>query len=136
MNSLKMMAIVAGLSFGAWPIFMNKSGLNGFISAAVFAGAASICIIPFALYENGFAIPKANWTMVAIAVFIGALGLIMFNGMLAKSPALNIGNLIIITTLMQVVMAASYQIYMSGQITLDKICGYALATAGAYILLR
>ena len=83
MNELQAKAVLAGVFFGIWPLLINRSGLNGNIGSACFSAAALIGVLPFALYSSGFTIPTANWTMVALAGFFGALGLLSFNGMLA-----------------------------------------------------
>lgn len=51
MNELHVRAFLAGVFFGLWPLFMNRSGLTGNISAAVFTVGVFVIVSPFALYE-------------------------------------------------------------------------------------
>lgn len=136
MNDLYMKAILAGVLFGIWPLFMNRSGLNGNVSSAAFCLAALAGVAPFAIYSNGLSLPNANWLMVILAGAAGAVGLLFFNGMLASASLQNVGALFVLTTVAQVTVAASYQVVMSGHLSLDKIGGYIAAVAAAYLLLR
>jgi VIT1/CCC1 family predicted Fe2+/Mn2+ transporter len=136
MNELQTKAILAGLFFGIWPLFMNRSGLSGNVSSVIFSAAVLIGVLPFALYSSGLSIPTANWTMVTFAGIFGALGLISFNGMLANASLQNVGILFILTLVTQTTVAASYQVLMSGHLPIDKACGYVAAIAAAYLLLR
>lgn len=134
--NLQLKAILAGVFFGIWPLFMNRSGLSGNVSSVFFCLTALIGVLPFALYSNGFALPPANWTMVALAGLFAAAGLLFFNGMLASASQQNIGTLLVFVFVVQIAIAALYQIVMSGRLPLDKACGYVAAVVAAYLLLR
>ena len=136
MNDLQLKAVLAGVFFGIWPLFMNRSGLNGNVSSACFSAGALFGVLPFALHSNGFAIPTANWTMVALACFFGALGLLSFNRILAGASLQNVGTLFVLMIVVQVAVAASYQAFMSGHLSLDKVGGYVATAVAAYLLLR
>ncbi len=136
MIELYVKAVLAGVFFGVWPLFMNRSGLSGNVSAVCFTAIALIGVLPFALHSNGLSIPVANWTMVALAGFFGALGLLFFNSMIAGASSQNVGTLYVLNLLMQVVVAASYQTIMSGHLSISKIGGYIAAAVAAYLLLR
>jgi hypothetical protein len=98
--------------------------------------AVLIGVLPFALYSNGLSIPSANWWMVLIAGLISALGVISFNGMLAKAQPVQVGTLLVLMTVIQITVAATYQVIMSGSVTPSKVCGYVFAGLAAYLLLR
>ncbi len=51
MGELQFKAIVAGVFFGIWPLLMNKSGLSGNVSSAVFGLGVLMIVAPFAFYE-------------------------------------------------------------------------------------
>lgn len=136
MNTLYVKAMLGGALFAIWPMFMNKSGLTGNVSAAMFAVCAFVGVLPFALSGNGFSIPTANWTMVFAAGGIGALGLLAFNGALSSATEQNVGTLIVVTTIAQVSVAALYQTVMSGHLSVEKAIGYVAAALAAYLLLR
>ena len=136
MNELQIKAVLAGVFFGVWPLFMNRSGLNGMISSAYFSAMVLVGVLPFALYRGGFSIPAANWTMIAFAGLAGTLGILSFNSMLADASPQNIGTLFVLMIIVQVIVPASYQAIMSGEWALNKIGGYAAAVLAAYLLLR
>lgn len=136
MNDLLVKAVLAGVFFGIWPLFMNRSGLNGNVSSAAYTAIALIGVLPFALYSSGFSLPMANWTMVVLAGLFGALGLLSFNGMLAGASLQNVGTLFVLMTVVQVVIAATYQTIMSGHVSIDRAGGYIAALVAAYLLLR
>lgn len=127
-------AILAGVFFGIWPLFMNKSGLNGNISSAVFCIGVFMMLLPFAISGNGLTIPDANWKMVVPAVIFGAFGLMAFNGMLAGATAVNVGALFATMSVTQIVVAAGYQAIMSGSLSLTKGVGFAAAVLAAFLL--
>src|SRR3989338_2141707 len=124
MNDLRVMAALAGIFFGLWPLFMNRSGLTGNVSSAAFCVAALIGVLPFAIKSGGASLVTANWLMVAFAGLFGALGSLFFNGMLAGTSSQSVGTLFVLMTVIQVAVAASYQIIMSGQLSIDKVGGY------------
>jgi VIT1/CCC1 family predicted Fe2+/Mn2+ transporter len=119
-----------------WPLFMNKSGLSGNMSSICFSSAALLGMLPFAFYSNGLSIPTANWTVVILAGICGTIGMLLFNGVLATTTVKDIGTLFVLMTVSQVVVAVSYQSFMSGHLPIDKIVGYIAATTAVYLLLR
>ncbi|KKS38964.1 MAG: hypothetical protein UV01_C0001G0040 [Parcubacteria group bacterium GW2011_GWA2_42_14] len=136
MNDLRVMAALAGIFFGLWPLFMNRSGLTGNVSSAAFCVAAFIGVLPFAIKSGVASLATANWLMVAFAGLFGALGLLSFNGMLAGSSIQNVGNMFVLMTVVQIVVASVYQAMMNGHVSIDKIGGYVAAAMAAYLLLR
>ncbi|OGU30376.1 MAG: hypothetical protein A2057_11975 [Ignavibacteria bacterium GWA2_35_9] len=48
MESLEIKSIVAGILFGIWPLFLNRSGLTGNLGTFVFATIVLLCVFPFA----------------------------------------------------------------------------------------
>src|SRR3989344_3826804 len=134
MNDLRVMAALAGVFFGLWPLFMNRSGLTGNVSSAVFCVAAFIGVLPFAIKSGGASLATANWLMVVFAGLFGALGLLSFNGMLASASLQNVGTLFVLMTVVQIAIAASYQTIMNGHLSIDKVSGYVAAAVAAYLL--
>lgn len=132
---LYLKAALAGVFFGIWPLLMNRSGLSGNVSAGAFTGLVLAGLLPFALYSNGFTVPKANWGFVLAAGTFGVLGMLCFNGMLAGATPLNVGNLFIFCIIIQVVTPAVYQTMKAG-LSPDKAIGYVAALIAAYFLLR
>ncbi len=137
MSSLIFKAVAAGILFGIWPLFMSRSGLNGFVSAAAFSTLTLLVILPFALYQNGgWMLPTANWGLVIAAGVLAGIALLFFNSMLSQAMPHNVGTLFVICLLAQIVAPAIYQSAMSGGITLSQLGGYAAAGLSAYLLLR
>lgn len=135
--SLELKAVLAGLFFGIWPLLMNRSDLSGNVSSAFFGLFALIGVLPFAIYANGgLALPAANWTMVIWAGVFGAMGLLAFNGMLAGATPKTVSTLFVLMTVVQVVVAAGYQVVVTRQLSADKGLGYVAAGVAAYLLLR
>ncbi|MFA6432556.1 MAG: hypothetical protein WCV82_01950 [Candidatus Paceibacterota bacterium] len=135
MNDLQIKALLAGVFFGIWPLFMSKSGLNGNVSAMAFAGCVLIFVTPFALNSMG-SVGNVNWWMVIAAGVFSAIGVLLFNGMLAKATTQNIGTMIVLQVIAQVVIPAVYQTIMSGNISAIKISGFALAAIASVLLIK
>ena len=91
MNELHVRAILAGVLFSFWPLLMNRSGLTGNVSSAVFTLGAFIVVSPFALYEFRSTTPSIVWAMAIGACVFGGLGLLVFNGMLSKATPQAVG---------------------------------------------
>ena len=136
MNFLYLQAAVSGLLFGCWPLFMKHSGLNGNVASACFSSMSLIGVLPFMVWTIGFKVPEANWKLVGCAGLCGAVGLLIFNGMLTRATKEGFGTLFVIVNLTQVAVAATYQSYMDGRLPPQKIGGYTLAFLATYLLAR
>lgn len=135
MSNPQVKAILAGLFFGLWPLFMNRSGLAGTVSSFTFAFIAMVVVMPFALHTTGFAIPAANWLMVACGGIFGALGLLSFSGMLADVPPEKVGSFFVAMIIVQIMIPATYQVIMTQELPLAKAAGFALAIIAAFLLI-
>ena len=63
MDTLYLKAILAGLCFGLWPLFMNKSGLNSVEASAALSLFLLAVVTPF-LLVNGFQqLSTIRWQM-------------------------------------------------------------------------
>lgn len=136
MSELHVRAILAGVLFGAWPLLMNKSGLSGNISSTVFAFGALAIVLPFGIYEfqhvgRG---TQVGWALVTSACIMGGLGLLAFNGMLAKADPKTIGSLFVFMIVVQVATPALYQVFMDGGLTIRKTAGFVAAILAALLL--
>lgn len=136
MNELHVRAILAGILFGAWPLLMNKSGLSGNISSAVFAFGALAIVLPFGIYEFQHVGKSLSigWALVTTACILGGLGLLAFNGMLAKADPKTVGSLFVLTVVVQVATPALYQVFMDGGLTVRKTTGFMAAILAALLL--
>ncbi len=135
MSDLVIKAVLAGIFFGVWPLFMNRSGLGGNVSSAVFALIVFIMVFPFAIKSIGFSLPAGNWLMVVLAGIFGALGLLSFNGMLAGVSSERVGSLFVVMIIVQIAIPAIYQVFMTGELPVTKAMGFILAVGAAFFLL-
>jgi len=113
---------------------MNRSGLNGNMASAVFTLGALIVVSPFAISEFGGAATNVVWTMAIGACIFGGLGLLLFNGMLSRTPPEAVGSLFILMIVVQIVVPAMYQVFQSGELGISKIIGFSAAMLAAFML--
>lgn len=134
MGELHIKAMLAGLIFAMWPLLMNRSGLNPNVASAIFAASSFIIVLPLALYSLTDTDWNTRWYFGVAAGVFGALGLLVFNGILSKSTPKDIGALFALVLVTQIVVAAAYQVYMSGGLTLSKAIGFVGAIIVAILL--
>lgn len=134
MTELHIRAILAGVFFGIWPLLMNRSGLTGNISSAVFALGVLIVVLPFALYEFSNVTISVSWTMVISACVFGGFGMLAFNGMLSRATPKTVGSLFVLMLVVQIAIPALYQIVSGGGLTISKSIGFAAAILAAFLL--
>jgi hypothetical protein len=133
MTDLKVRAMLAGLAFGLWPLFMNRSRLNGNLSSFAFGAAATIIVLPFALRSFGeFA--TADWKMVVIAGILGACGLLFFNAVLAGATPAQVGKLFVLMVVVQITVPAVYQVILNRHLSIGTACGFGAAVIAACLL--
>ena len=85
MDALYLKAILAGLCFGLWPLFMNKSGLNSAEASAALSLFLLAVVTPF-LLVNGFQqLSAVRWEMALPACIFDALGLLALNSLLSSA---------------------------------------------------
>lgn len=135
MESLEIKSIVAGILFGIWPLFLNRSGLTGNLGTFVFATIVLLCVFPFA--ANSLQdIASARWIWAVCAGIFGALGLLAFNSMVAKATPQAVGTFIVLMIIAQIAVPAIYQAIMTGGLPFSKIAGFVLAAVAAVLLLK
>ena len=103
-------ALLAGVFFGIWPLFMNRSGLPGNASAMVFALGSGLLVAWFGIFELRATTVSIAWTMVLAACVTGAAGLVNFNTMLYKSTPQEVGSLFVTMIMVQIAVPLIYQI--------------------------
>jgi cytochrome c oxidase subunit IV len=135
MNTLQINALLAGLFFGIWPLFMNRSGLSGNASAMAFSGLVAIFVAYFGIRDFSQS-TDIKWVMVICAGLFGAVGVMCFNGMLAKATPQNVGTLFVLMIVIQTAVPALYQVIMNGGLSLNKIVGFVLAACAAVLLTK
>lgn len=134
MNTLQIQFMFAGLCFGIWPLFMNRSGLSGVLSSFVLCTIIVLFISPFAFGEFKNII-NMNWQMTLGAAIFATLGMVLFGKGLFKASPQNVSSLFIVLVVMQVLVPAIYKIILSGgSITTKQIFGFIFAIATAILL--
>lgn len=135
MNGLQIKAALAGIFFGLWPLFMNRSKLSGNVSSAAFSLIVFVCVLPFAL--GGLkGISGVDWKMVFAAGAAGAIGVMCFNNMLAKTTKEEVGLLFVVMIVAQTTVPAVYHVIMNGSMSLTKGIGFVLAFIAGVLLTR
>ena len=130
------LAFVAGACFAGWPLCMNKSGLNGFVAAAVFSTATFLGVVPLALKSNGFTMPTASWWAVVGAGAFGIVGLLSFTTILSRVSPRDLSPYLLIVGMVQVTINAIHHAYHNQGMPADKICACIAACVVTYVLAR
>lgn len=125
--------ILAGLLFGVWPIFMNKSGLSGTNAAAAFAVVCSCIVVPAAVY-NGISISGSRPGFAIAAGITAGIALLIFNKVLASTPAQDLSPLFVVLLVAQLVPSVVHYLTENGSMPTMKILGIVLAIAAAVLV--
>lgn len=133
-TDLQIRAVLAGVAFGIWPLLMQRSGLTGYMSAAVFAIFAFITVIPFAVHEGFHGLRAAIPVFYVGAGVVAGFGLLAFNSMLGKATGKQVGSLFLVMLLVQISIPAVYHIYRNQAFDFRKILGVALAIGAGLLL--
>lgn len=134
MNNLYLLAIGAGIVFGAWPLLLNKSGLSGYTSATMFTIVVLAVVLPIALYDGMTSVYTANWRYYVAAGILGGIGLLIFNTMLSKASVEEVGSLFITTLLVQVMVPAIYQGVVTQTFPLRRFVALVFASLAIYLI--
>jgi len=135
MNSLQLNALLAGLFLGLWPLFMNRSGLSGNASALAFSGLVAVFVAYFGIRDFSQS-SDVKWIFVICAGLFGAVGVMCFNGMLAKATPKDVSTLFVLMIVVQTAIPALYQVVMNSGLTLNKAVGFVLAACAAVLLTK
>lgn len=131
--SLAVKALIAGIFFGLWPLFMNRSGLNGNVASIAFTIGVLVCVTPFAIGSLR-GLEKTDWNMAIAASIVGAIGLLLFNVTLSKATPQNVSTYFAVMILAQVSVPAVYNIIVTGKLTASKGLGFLLAIISGVLL--
>lgn len=135
MSTLQLKAALAGALLGMWPLFMNRSGLNGTFGAAIVTALSLAVMLPAVWLdlEAGLAtMAAARWTAVALAALASGLGLLVFNSLISSASPAAIGGLFLLMLVVQASVPALYTMVVGGP-SVRKAAG--LLAAGLAIIL-
>lgn len=136
MEGLVLHAIGSGFLFGVWPLIMQRSGItNVYISTAIMEAIVFLTLLPLGLVNlHTFEMGKMSWTFTVLASVSAAFGVLIFNAGLARSTPTTVSTFFVVMILVQVVVPATYHLYMNGGVTTSKLLGFAFAGLAAYFL--
>jgi len=77
--------LLAGLLFGAWPLLMNKGGLNGNVSSAILILISSIFILPIAVASIKPQTVTSYWVWVCLTLILATFFTILFVVIIMKT---------------------------------------------------
>ena len=119
MDPLYLKAILAGLCFGLWPLFMNKSGLNSVEASAALSLFLLAVVTPFLLVNGVQQLSTIRWQMALPACLFDALGLLALNSLLSSASSAQAGSAFVIVT----AVPAAYLAMLAGGLTSGR-CSY------------
>jgi hypothetical protein len=134
MDVLYLKAIVSGICFGLWPLFMNKSGLNSAEASAALSLFLLAVVSPFLLVNGIPQFSVVKWQMTVPACVFDALGLLALNSLLASASSVQTGSALVIVTVVQVAIPAAYLAVLAGGLTLRSAIGLVAAVIAVYLL--
>ena len=133
MNELLLKAILAGVLFGCWPLFISKSGL-GSISATLLTTACTfLFVVPIAL-TNGITIAGSRWWIAVVAGCMAGIGVLAFNDVMIKSKPTTAALMFVIMLVVQTMMPAIYHIAVNQQFSIKTIAGFIAAIIACILL--
>ena len=135
MDRLQIQSLVAGLCFGIWPLFLNKSHLNGYLAPMVLVVSTGIVATPFALSHLMNA-TQIDWWMVVWGGLFSVTGIMLYNFALMKATQVNISTLIVIQLVTQATVAAAYQVMVKGGMSVARMLGFMLAALAMSLLIK
>ena len=133
MNELLCKAVLAGVMFGCWPLFISKSGLSG-SSVTLFGGIVTFMFVaPFALM-NGISLSGSRWWIIIITGIMAGIGCLAFNDMMVKAKPASGPLFFIIMLVVQTMMPAVYHIVINQQFSIKTIAGFIAAIVACILL--
>ena len=126
MNKVIFEMIAAGVLFGAWPLLMNRSGLNGMTASAAFVIVVFLIIMPVAL-KSGLAFSGSKWGYALAAGVCSACGLLILNDGLSLISTEEVAKMFIIMLVVQASVPAVYDIIVNQHFVLKSTAGFVFA---------
>ncbi len=137
-----LLAILAGLAFGSWSLFMSLTGLRaGGVAFGLLAGTFAVTVPWFLLVRTDpFVAPGRDPWIAAIAGFgaacLNGIGMVVLPRLLDAAPAI-VGTRMLILNVTVVTVVCVWNVSFGGQaLTPSKIAGMAFAVAAVWMLGR
>jgi len=130
-----LLAVISGVCFGAWPLLMRFSGLAGNMSSFVmFVGSTCVTVAFIAAFGSFSIQGSPDYRYAVGSVLIGAMGMLLFTNMFAQAQQNDVGRLIVLTTLVQVMIPILYQMFVIGDQSIRRISGVICALVAIVLL--
>ncbi len=114
---------------------MRFSGLTGNMSSLVFGVGQALAIVLFIVSVGGLTNEGApQYRFAAMSILVGATGLLVFTNMFSQAQHGDVGRLIVLTTLVQVMIPILYQMFVVGDQSLRRIAGVLCALVAIVLL--
>lgn len=132
-NYLK--ALLAGIFFGIYPLFMNKSGLHGSATAFAFGIGLFLLAAPFAFMSSSNA-ADIKWPLVIFFVILACTGVLMYTSAIASVDKKDVSTLIMLLVISQTVVATGMYAMLNSSLSPMKFTGFILAGVAAVMLIK
>ena len=133
MNELLFKAVLAGILFGSWPLFIGKCGL-GSSTATLFTTAFTfLFVMPIAI-TNGITVAGSRWWIAIVAGCMAGLGCLAFNDVMIKSKPTSMALMFVIMLVVQISVPALYHVFVNQQFSIKTIAGFIAAIIACILL--
>ena len=133
MSTITVKMVCAGIMFGLWPLFINRSCLNGNNAALAMTAIMLLIVLP-CMNISGLTSSKILWIWVVAAGVSGAMGMLVFNSGISQLTPQTIGPFFVIMIVTQISIPAIYHIIQNGSISRHEAAGLIMAIAAAILL--
>ena len=134
MNNV-MRAVLAGLCFGAWPVFINRSGLGTNLASLACTAIPVLCALIALAYQGAGDLSQAKWAFALGAGVASTIGMFSFNAMLASVDPKRVSALFVVMILAQTSVPVINDLLMnSGKVPPSKLIGLPLAIVSLILL--
>lgn len=128
-------AALGGAFFALWPIFMNRSGLNGPTSALALVLGVSVLLLPYVWFSGVGPLPSGwQWATVVVACVSCGIGNLLFGAALTKATPTELSSVFLLLVLAQIAVSALSNMVQTGSLTVTRAIGLAMACVAAYLL--
>jgi len=137
MNKTLIFALTAGLSFGIWPIIMQRSGLNGYMQAFIFSVTLMLMTSVPAMTDYG-EVKSVKWSLAIIASVIAGFGTMFYTSSIARAFSMkqSLAMVILAQILVQTMVPVIIEAVQTKSIGMQRVIGCMLAITSLVFLTR